>query len=98
MFKIPVCPYCNTVYHYGEVNKTKYNKTQKCYHCKKDFKIKRMPGLFVLWLIVATAAVLINIVILQIMPVFNVIPLVVISVVAILIGLIFIPFFISYKK
>lgn len=98
MFQLPVCPYCHTVYHYKEVRKTKNEKQHKCYHCRETFKIKKFPGTAVLWMIVITAAVLVNVAILMIMPVFNIIPLVIVSVLAVILGLIFVPYFTAYKK
>lgn len=98
MFQLPVCPYCHTVYRYKEVRKTKDEKMQKCYHCHKTFSISKFPGFLVLWLLVVISAVLLNIAVLLIMPAFNVIPLLVISFIAILLGLVFIPYFVKYKK
>lgn len=98
MFRLPVCPYCHTVYHYGEVRKIKNKKNGSCYHCKKKFKISKLPGYIVLWSIFTVTAVLMNIAVLLIMPVFTIWPLVVISVLVEVIGILFIPYFISYKK
>lgn len=98
MFRLPVCPYCHTVYHYGEVKKIKNEKTCFCYHCKKKFKIKKAPGYFVLWSLFTIAAILINIAVLLIMPVFSIWPLIVISVLIEVLGILFIPYFVSYKK
>ena len=35
------CPYCNTIYRYGDLNKLKYKKTGECYHCKRKFGVSR---------------------------------------------------------
>lgn len=98
MFKLPVCPYCNTIYRYKDVKETKGEKQHKCYHCNKNFNVKLFPGIVILWIILIVVTVLLNIAILLVMPVFNLIPLIVISVVAVLLGICFIPFFMSYKK
>lgn len=98
MFQLPVCPYCHTVYHYKEVRKTKNNKQQICYHCGKEFNIKKFPGILILWLIVIFSAVLLNVAVLMIMPVFNIIPLIAISFIAVILGLIFVPYFTAYKR
>ena len=49
MFKLPVCPYCKTVYHFGEVRKNKskpkYNQTTKKNHIKILNKIQAL----ILW-------------------------------------------------
>lgn len=98
MFKLPECPYCNTIYRYNDVKKTKGEKQHKCYHCKKTFNVKLFPGIAVLWAIIIIATVLLNIAVLLVMPIFNLIPLLIISVIAVILGICFIPFFMSYKK
>ncbi len=35
------CPYCGTIYRYGDLRKLTYKKTDDCYHCKKKFKVSR---------------------------------------------------------
>ena len=50
MFRLPVCPHCHTVYHYGEVSRMIFfhpTREQKCYHCKKSMK-PLLRGLIVL--------------------------------------------------
>lgn len=37
--KLPVCPYCNAIYRYGEVKNLSKYKNVKCRHCKKIFKV-----------------------------------------------------------
>ena len=62
MFKLPVCPYCDTVYRYSDVWKEIRRQSQMsknreadngCYHCHRCFKISWMPGgilLMILWI------------------------------------------------
>ena len=98
MFQLPTCPYCNSIYRYNQVRKSKNEKEHKCYHCKKTFKVKMFPYVIVLWAILIIVTVLLNIAVLNIMSVFNIIPLLVISVIAVILGFCFIPFFMKYKK
>lgn len=98
MFQLPVCPYCKTVYRYNQVRKSKMHKEHKCYHCKKSFSVNLFPGVAVLWAILIVATVLLNIALLNIMPVFNIIPLIIFSLFAVILGFCLIPFFVKYKK
>lgn len=99
MFRLPVCPHCRTVYSYKEVKKNNRKSIIQCYHCKKNFKNGR-AGIIVLALIICIAAILINIFVLNISSdnFISIIPISVISVIAVLIGILLVPFFISYKK
>ena len=99
MFKLPVCPHCNTVYRYKEVKDNNKKKVIKCYHCKKEFRNSRV-GIAVLSVIICVIAVLINIVILnRSSNVFaSIIPISIVSIAAVIIIMLLIPFFISYKK
>ena len=99
MFRLPVCPHCKTVYRYKEVKENNRKKVIQCYHCKKEFRNSR-AGIIVLALIVCVAAALINVFILNITSdnFVSIIPISVISVIAVLIGMVLVPFFISYKK
>lgn len=99
MFKLPVCPYCKTVYRYKDVKKNSKKSVIKCYHCKQEFKNSR-KGFVVLALIVIIAAVLLNVFILNITSdnFMSVVPIAFVSIGAVLIGLLLAPFFIKYKK
>ncbi len=97
MFQLPVCPYCHTVYRYNQVRKSIKEEEKECYHCHKKFRVSKMPSVFILWLIVVSAAVMVNLVFLFVMPVINIIPVVIISFLAVITGVLFIPYFISYK-
>lgn len=97
MFQLPVCPYCHTVYRYGQVQKSKKEEIKECYHCHKKFRVSKMPGIAVLWLIVVIGTVLLNLAFLLVMPVLNIVPIIIISFAAVVFGIIFVPFFIGYK-
>lgn len=52
------CPYCKTIYRYGDLKKLTYKKSGTCYHCKRSFKVSRKSFLFLLlWLFVIYIAV-----------------------------------------
>ena len=99
MFKLPVCPHCKTVYSYKEVKNNNKKKTIICYHCKKEFKNSRAV-FFVIGFIVSLAAVLINIFLLNTLSgnFVSIIPVIIVSIGAVLLGWILTPFFIKYKK
>ena len=100
MFRLPVCPYCKTVYSYKEVRKNKNEKIIKCYHCKNNFRVSNIKGYAVLALIVATVAVTLNLIVLNLTADFisSIFPLIIISITAVLIFILFSPFFSGYKK
>ena len=41
MFKLPVCPYCHTVYRYKDVLRVMKKKQNECYNCGKTMKISK---------------------------------------------------------
>lgn len=98
MFKLPVCPYCNTVYDYKEVRKNKKKKI-KCYHCNKIFRRSRKNYIF-LFFIMSVIAILINIGFFIGISDFtkSIVPVFINSIVIVIIGLFFKPFFVKYKK
>lgn len=99
MFRLPVCPHCKTVYSYKEVKENNKKKLIKCYHCKKEFKNNRR-GLIILGLMVLVLTAAFNVFMLNnSSDIFvSVVLIAVISVIAVLIGILLIPFFIGYKK
>ncbi|MCH5303941.1 MAG: hypothetical protein J1E41_03675 [Ruminococcus sp.] len=100
MFKLPVCPYCHTVYSYGEVKKSEKKEIIKCYHCKNNFKQGRAKGFLFLAFIIVALAVLINKAILNLTAdiVTSLIPLLAISLIAVILFIILSPYFIEFKK
>lgn len=44
MFKLPICPYCHTVYSYKEVKTITKKESEKCYNCNKVFGVSRKKG------------------------------------------------------
>ena len=51
------CPYCSTVYRYGDLKKLKYKKSAECYHCGRDMKVSRSGWLILALELIAVYAV-----------------------------------------
>ncbi|MEE3333528.1 MAG: hypothetical protein VZR54_04535 [Ruminococcus sp.] len=98
MFRLPVCPHCHTVFHYGDVRKIKSKKSEKCYHCSKEFRVNR-TGYIVLFAIVIVLTVFINLMILKATEdiIASTAVIFVISVAAVITALIFTPYFVRFK-
>lgn len=98
MFKLPICPYCHTVYSYKDV---KINKESiiKCYHCKNKFSQNKIKCFFILTIIIMIA-VAINIIILNSSGnlISSIIPVTIVSVTAVVLYMILTPYFTEYKK
>lgn len=99
MFRLPVCPHCRTIYHYGDVRKNRNEKVIQCYHCKKSF-VQSRKGMLILFAIAAFVAVIINIMILPRAKDIAgmLVPVSVVSIIAVISAMIFAPYFITYKK
>lgn len=99
MFKLPVCPYCHTVYRYGDVKNNKENII-KCYHCKNKFKQSKIKGFLILGLILTVSAVTLNIIILNLTASFitSIVPVIAVSIAAVILFMILSPFFTGYVK
>lgn len=98
MFKLPICPYCKTVYSYKEVKNNK--KEFICYHCKNKIKVKKAKGFFVLFILISILATAVNTLILKIIE--NItnsfLPLFIASFLCVLIGFLLFPYFTHYIK
>ena len=97
MFKLPVCPHCQTIYRYGDVRKNLNTKIHTCYHCKKQFK-SSFSGLWLLLLIIVAVGIIVNLIEITIFASTNVIALLVTNIVLILFFLLFVPFFTKFRK
>lgn len=96
MLKLPVCPHCNTIYRYNDVSKIMNKKSVVCYHCKKNFKIKR-KNILILFLIIALICAIFDVLELYLGVSVNFIALVVTNVVLICVGLILRPYFVKFS-
>ncbi len=99
MFRLPICPYCHTIFRYGDVKNNKENIIE-CYHCKNEFKKGRIKGYIILGLIITALAVTLNIIILNLTASFvtSIIPIMIVSIVAVILFMILTPFFTEYKR
>ena len=97
MFRLPICPHCHTIYRYGDVKKASKKKFEKCYHCKNDFKVSK-SGVWVLLLIIVAIGIAVNIFQITVFNNMNFIVMFVTNIVLILLAVLFLPFFVSFKK
>lgn len=99
MLKLPVCPYCHTVYGYKDVLLNK-NKKSTCYHCKRKFTQSRLKGYLCLILIAVFISVIINIFIINLVAniISALVPMFIVSIGVVIIGFLVSPFFVSYRK
>ncbi len=89
MLKLPVCPYCNTVYRYKEVYLLKGSE-YNCYHCKKKFRISRI-GRIIPIIIIAAVLVGVNLFIFHTSKDLNLVPVVIIDVLGIMAAFVMFP-------
>ncbi len=100
MFRLPVCPYCKTVYGYNEVKKALRKKEVCCYHCKNKFKKGGIKGLLLFALIFIVLAVILNLVLLGIVGIREVslVPLFLLDCALAFIAYLLYPFFTEFGK
>lgn len=97
MMKLPVCPYCNTIYRYGDIKKIINNKNSDCYHCKKKFKIIKKNILIMFAAIILITAI-VDCFELFVMSGTNFITLMITNIIALAIGFFITPYFVRFKK
>ena len=97
MFKLPECPYCHTIYRYGDVRKTVYKSEEKCYHCKKSFKVSKIK-ILILFLIIALITAIFDILALCMIAGTSFIGLMILNIIAVTAGFFLIPYFVEFKK
>lgn len=101
MFKLPVCPYCNTVYRYKDVKKLITKKNNECYHCKKKFKVRRFPKILILIFFILILCIVFNILFLTKafdLSLMTLLIMFAVTSVLLIVGYFLIPFFITFKK
>lgn len=98
MFRLPVCPHCGTVYRYRDTKTAIKMKDNTCYHCQKKFKAKRFPYLLVGAIIPIILCIAFNIFLLTRMEKLQLLPLFAVTLAALLIVWLIIPFFTKFKK
>lgn len=97
MMKLPVCPHCNTIYRYGDVKNLIYKKGETCYHCKKNFKVRKIK-ILILFLIIALITAIFDFFELYVMTGTSFLTLMITNIIALTIGVLLIPFFVRFEK
>ena len=100
MFKLPVCPYCHTIYRYKDVRRVmnKMNKKDmECYNCKKKIKISK-KGIWILALIAIILSVASTFLILNIFHNATAIFPYIVTVLIIIAAFFARPFFVTFKS
>lgn len=98
MFRLPVCPHCGTVYRYRDTKKAFQQKENTCYHCKKSFRARLLPYVFVETIILLPLCIGLNILMLYRMTRLNLIALFAVTVGFLILGYLLSPFFIHFQK
>ena len=107
MFRLPTCPYCDTVYHYGDIVKMisqdRVKKKQEdhavvCYHCEKRFTTKYIPGVLILTAIWAVLSIVTNIILLSRMTQLNLVVMFIMTIVYMALAILLLPFFVRFIK
>lgn len=98
MFKLPICPHCKAVYYYRDTIKTSKTKKSTCHNCGKEFNVKKKAGLAVLFTIIFTAAIIVNLILLYTLSFFSAVALLIATIIVIMTGILFYPYFITFKK
>ena len=98
MFRLPVCPHCGTVYRYRDTRRALKNKENTCYHCKNRFKARSFPYIFVGAVVPLVLCIAVNIFMLTRMKSLQLLPLFAVTLAALLIIYLIIPFFTKFKK
>lgn len=98
MFKLPVCPYCGTVYRYHDTKNAIVKKEHECYHCHQHFKVKLFPYVLIEAVILLAVSIGINLLILSRLTTFNLFPLFAVTIGILLIILLLVPFFTHFSK
>ena len=97
MFKLPVCPYCHTVYRYKDVRSVMTKKELECYNCKKKIKISK-KGIWILALIAVILSVASTFLILNIFHNATAIFPYIVTVLIIIAAFFARPFFVTFKS
>lgn len=98
MFRLPVCPHCGTVYRYQDTKKAQKKRTNTCYHCKKQFKVKFLPYVAIEALVLIAVCIGINLLLLTRMEKLNVYVLFAVTVIFLLLIYLLIPFFLKFER
>ena len=95
--KQSVCPHCETIYRYSDLNKIKFKKSTECYHCGKALRVSRMS----LWILAAELIVIyaiLNVIALGVMDIFSFLALYIMNIIPILAAVFIAPMYIEIIK
>ncbi len=98
MLKLPLCPYCEAIYRYGEVKAFKNKENIKCRHCGKSFSVSKTKGRIILIIVAAIILIALNILLFNIIKGLTVFGCFVITVAAVSLTVILFPFTTRFKK
>lgn len=100
MLRLPVCPYCHTVYDYKQVQKASKLKKMKCYHCNKFFGVNYKLTRCIFISIICLILIIINTLLISSSDNFNmdfVYIMAAINMIVILLSIPFFPFTVRFK-
>lgn len=95
--KQSVCPHCDTIYRYSDLNKIKFKKSTECYHCGKALRVSRMS----LWILAAELIIIyaiMNAIALSVMNIVSFLALYIMNMIPILAAVFIIPLYIEIIK
>lgn len=98
MFKLPVCPYCGTVYRYKDTKNAILKKDTECYHCHQQFKIRLFPYVLAEAAVLIAMCIGVNLLILSRLSSFDLFPLFAVTIGVLLIIILLVPFFTHFIK
>ena len=98
MIKLPVCPYCNTVFYYSDVVRLSKKKTGECYHCNKKFKVSKWKGRIIFYFIFAVVISLLDVIFLHITDTKTALPIIAFTVICVILSLLFLPYTVRFYK
>lgn len=97
MFKLPVCPNCNSTFYYNDVKRFAKAKQGSCPHCGNKFVVAR-SGKIVWLLVFLIVSVGLDVFLLFQFDVSGLVPVFILTVVIVSIGLLVFPYFTRLKQ
>lgn len=98
MLKLPVCPHCGAIYHYGEVRKLSKYKYIECRHCQKEFTVYTTKGKLLLLSIACLLLITLNVLLLWVFQGFTIYHCIGITLVICAVLLCFLPYTVKFKR
>ena len=100
MFRLPVCPYCKTVYSYKEVKKSIGKRKAECYHCKNAFKPNLTKKTVISGIVLLIVILVLNMIIIKILSGRNssILPLYIVDLFFVIGFYFLLPFTAGFKK